>query len=67
MEDLSCTDIEKQWGTLKTTTLKEYDAKSLSEMCHVKGQRDIYVKTMPEITEEMESRWRMKLMECKYL
>ncbi|GBP47580.1 hypothetical protein EVAR_40136_1 [Eumeta japonica] len=63
LEDLSCTDIEKQWGTLKTTALKEYEAKSLSEMCHVKGQRDIYVKTMPEVTEEMESRWRMKLMQ----
>ncbi|CAH2088298.1 unnamed protein product [Euphydryas editha] len=63
LEDLSCTDIEKQWGTLKTTALKEYEAKSLSEMCHVKGQRDIYVKTMPEVTEEMKHRWRMKLIE----
>ncbi|CAG4941484.1 unnamed protein product [Parnassius apollo] len=66
LEDLSCTDIEKKWVTLKTTALKEYEAKSLSEMCHVKGQRDIYVKTMPEVTEEMESRWRMKLMQSKY-
>ncbi|CAG5015258.1 unnamed protein product [Parnassius apollo] len=67
LEDLSCTDIEKQWGTLKTTALKKYEAKSLSEMCHVKRQRDIYVKTMPKVTEEMESHWRMKLMQSKYL
>ncbi|KAL1488561.1 hypothetical protein ABEB36_015024 [Hypothenemus hampei] len=62
LEDLSCTDIEKQWGCLKAATLKEYEAKPLSEMCHVKGQRDIYVKTMLKVTKEMENRWRINLM-----
>lgn len=67
LEDLSCTDVVKQWGTLKTATLKEYEAKPLSAMCHVKGQGDMYVKTMPEVTKEMEDCWRMKLVQSKYL
>lgn len=65
LEDLSCTDLEQQWGTLKKTTLQEFEAKEMSQLCHVKGQRDVYVNTMPPVTKEMQEEWRTKLMNCK--
>ncbi|KAL1488783.1 hypothetical protein ABEB36_014581 [Hypothenemus hampei] len=41
LEDFSCTDVEKQWGILKASTLKEYKAKRLHDLCHVKEHRQI--------------------------
>lgn len=65
LDDLSCTDIEQQWGSLKTASLQEYEAKKLTDLCHVKSKRDVYVSNMPEVTKEMEDRWKETLTNCK--
>ncbi|XP_034247196.1 uncharacterized protein LOC117648656 [Thrips palmi] len=65
LDDLSCTDIEQQWGSLKAAPLQEYEAKKLTELCHVKAKRDVYVSNMPEVTKEMEERWKEALTNCK--
>lgn len=65
LDDLSCTDIEQQWGLLKASTLKKYEAKRLVELCHVKSQKDAHISTLPEVTKEMEQRWRDVLTSCK--
>ncbi|KAK3920024.1 LOW QUALITY PROTEIN: Adenylosuccinate synthetase [Frankliniella fusca] len=64
LDDLSCTDVEQQWGALKATTLKEYEAKSLKEFCHVKLPNDVYVSQMPTVTPEMEKKWADRLSRC---
>lgn len=65
LDDLSCADLEQQWGMLKKTKRLEFEAKKLSDLCHVKGKRDVYVNNMPQVSEEMEENWRTKLMNCK--
>lgn len=65
LDDLSCTDIEQQWGSLKSATLKEYKAKRLSELCHIKSQKDAYMSTLPEVTKEIEQKWRDRLTNCE--
>ncbi|XP_011874160.1 PREDICTED: uncharacterized protein LOC105565510, partial [Vollenhovia emeryi] len=61
LADLSCTDIEQQWGALKASTLKEYEAKRLTDLCHVKPQSNVYVSAMPEVTKDMEKKWAERL------
>ncbi|XP_052129568.1 uncharacterized protein LOC127750921 [Frankliniella occidentalis] len=65
LDELSCTDIEQQWGALKSSSLKEYEAKKLTDLCHVKAKRDVYVSILPEVTKEMENKWREALTNCK--
>lgn len=65
MDDLTCTDVEQQWGALKVTTLKEYEAKKMTELCHVTSQKKVYSASMPEVTAEMEERWKDRLTRCK--
>jgi hypothetical protein len=65
LEDLTCTDIEQQWGSLKKSKLSEYEAKRLTELCHVKAKRSVYVSNLPTVTKEMEDNWRTKLNNCK--
>lgn len=65
LEDLSCTDLEQQWGKLKKSTLQEFEAKPLMDLCHVKVQKDKYIQSLPEITDEMKAEWKQMLMNCK--
>ncbi|KAE8740224.1 hypothetical protein FOCC_FOCC014276, partial [Frankliniella occidentalis] len=67
LDELSCTDIEQQWGALKSSSLKEYEAKKLTDLCHVKAKRDVYVSILPEVTKEMENKWREALTNCAVL
>lgn len=62
---LSCTDIEQQWGALKTSILEEYEAKKLTDLCHVKSQRDVYMSAMPEVTKDIEKKWAERLSQSK--
>lgn len=65
LPDLTCTDIEQQWGALKKTSLKEFEAKRLKDFCHVKDQKNVYVFTLPEVTPQMEKKWIDRLLRCK--
>ncbi|XP_011883465.1 PREDICTED: uncharacterized protein LOC105570667, partial [Vollenhovia emeryi] len=57
MDNISCTDLQQQWGILKSNHSKEYEAKKLSEFCHVqKTSKKI------EVTDEMKTKWREKLI-----
>lgn len=57
--------MEQQWGALKATTLKEYEAKALKDLCHVNPPADVYVSQIPEVTPEMEKKWAERLSRCK--
>jgi len=65
LDDLSCTDVEQQWGAMKKSTLGDYEAKRLTEFCHAHSQKDVYATKMPEVTPAMEKKWRDRLVVCK--
>ncbi|RVE41512.1 hypothetical protein evm_013838 [Chilo suppressalis] len=54
LDDLSCTDLEQQWGSIKATHYKTYEAKRLCDLCHVKCQS----RPTVQVTEVMKARWR---------
>lgn len=62
LDDLSCTDLEKQWGSIKATHYKTYEAKRLCGLCHVKCQS----RPTVQVTEVMKAGWREILLQCKY-
>jgi len=66
LDDLSCTDVEQQWGTVRKSAMSEYEAKKRSEFCHAHGRSEAYAYQMPEVTEEMKKKWRDILVRCKH-
>lgn len=61
LEDLSCTDLEQQWGKLKATHCQSYTGKKLEELCHVSEKEE----NSTQITDEMRKKWSKILMDCK--
>ncbi|RVE47376.1 hypothetical protein evm_007975 [Chilo suppressalis] len=59
LDDLSCTDLEQQWGSIKATHYKTYEAKRLCDLCHVKCQS----RSTVQVTEVMKARWREILLQ----
>jgi len=63
---LTCTDIEQQWGILKASTLAEYQAKPLAELCHVNDPKVGRVGFVPQITKEIRKKWENILVPSKH-
>jgi len=66
LEDLTCTDIEQQWGALKASTMADYKAKLLVELCQVEAVRSVNVSMVPEVTKETEKEWANRLIASKH-
>ncbi|KAK3911139.1 Serrate RNA effector molecule-like protein [Frankliniella fusca] len=64
LDDLSCTDVEQQWGAIKKSTLGDYEAKRLTDFCHAHSQKEVYATKMPEVTPAMEKKWSDRLVVC---
>lgn len=68
LDDLSCTDLEQEWGAMKKALANEFEAKAASDLCHVKDLKDaapLYAEDLPEVTPAMKEKWREILMRCK--
>jgi hypothetical protein len=52
LEDISCTDMEQEWGKIKSNTKKMYEAGPLAATFHCKAPSNPYLE--PEIEEPSE-------------
>lgn len=62
---ISSFKLHRHRTTVGSSTLKEYEAKRLTDLCHVDSQKDVYLSAMPEVTKDMEKKWAERISRCK--
>ncbi|KAK3922777.1 putative tRNA pseudouridine synthase D [Frankliniella fusca] len=62
LSDVSCTDLEQQWGKLKTSGKPLLEGCRLTELCHFKQIKRAEV----QVPEETRKKWADILTKCKF-
>lgn len=57
LEELSSTDIDQQWGKLKSSVKEDYEATSIMEYCHVNEHLPVCSRGLPAIDDEQAAKF----------
>ncbi|KAE8739313.1 hypothetical protein FOCC_FOCC015191, partial [Frankliniella occidentalis] len=63
LEDLSCTDLEQQWGKLKKAVQTDNEAVPITEFCHFPKYNNVYSRDNVDATGEQQSRFAQLIIE----
>ncbi|KAK3921443.1 hypothetical protein KUF71_001223 [Frankliniella fusca] len=58
VEDLTCTDLEQQWGVLKPQHVQNFKPRRTQDLCHVAERKTPFVQSVPPVTPEMRAKWK---------